>query len=75
MKIKLIVFALLISGTFPSLAHVKDKGLLSQLTDSVKHPAFDKVHSILITKGNKLVYEQYFNGYGKDKQLITLKYS
>jgi CubicO group peptidase (beta-lactamase class C family) len=66
MKIKLIVFTLLISGTFPSLAQVKDKDLLSQLTDSVKHPAFDKVHSILITKGNNLVYEQYFNGYGKD---------
>lgn len=66
MKIKLVVFALLLSATFQSVAQMKDKDLLSQLTDSVKHPAFSGVHSILIAKGNNLVYKQYFNGYGKD---------
>ncbi|RQO70593.1 hypothetical protein DBR43_21575 [Pedobacter sp. KBW06] len=66
MKVKLIVFALLISGTFKSFAQVKSKDLLSQLTDSVKHPAFSGVHSILIVKGKDLLYEQYFNGYARD---------
>lgn len=66
MKIKFIVFALLISGTFKSFAQAKHKDLLSQLTDSVKHSEFNGVHSILIARGNDLVYEQYFNGYGKD---------
>lgn len=70
MKIKLIVFALLISATVKSVAQVKNKDLLSQLTDSVKHPAFSGVHSILIARSSFKSITSLLMGIAVDKGFI-----
>lgn len=40
--------------------------LLKEMTDSISHSHYPGIHSVLISKNNQLVYEQYFNGYTQD---------
>jgi CubicO group peptidase (beta-lactamase class C family)/pimeloyl-ACP methyl ester carboxylesterase len=47
-------------------AHIKDVGMnetvIMSLTDSIRYGNYPNIHSILIFKDNKLVYENYFPG-------------
>ncbi len=36
------------------------------MTTAITHNEYTGIHSILISKGNNLVYEHYFNGYDRD---------
>ncbi len=44
----------------------KEHSILDQMTDSIKNNHYSKIHSVLISKDNQLLYEHYFNGYTKD---------
>ena len=44
----------------------QQKALLDSLTNVIEHNIYPNIHSILISKGNKLIYEQYYNGFEKD---------
>jgi CubicO group peptidase (beta-lactamase class C family) len=41
-------------------------GLLDSMTLAVDNNVYSNIHSILISKSGKLVYEHYFNGWNKD---------
>lgn len=43
-----------------------DNFLLSEMTDSIKRNHYPGIHSVLISRDNQLVYEQYFNGFKRD---------
>ena len=43
-----------------------DEFLLNKMVERIKDNTFKNVHSTLIVKNGKLVYEKYFNGYNKD---------
>jgi CubicO group peptidase (beta-lactamase class C family) len=40
-----------------------DSALLQQMVDSISHGRFGKVHSVLIARNGKLVFEKYFEGF------------
>lgn len=40
-----------------------DSQSIEQMTEDIKHNNFINVHSVLISRNNKLVYEEYFNGF------------
>lgn len=41
-------------------------GLLGAMTTAIENNTYTDIHSILISKGGELVYEHYFNGWGRD---------
>ena len=41
-------------------------GLLDDMTAAIENNIYTGVHSVLISKGGKLVYEHYFNGWERD---------
>lgn len=43
-----------------------DQALLSKMVESIVAGSYPNVHSILILKDNKLVFEEYFYEYGRD---------
>jgi len=49
--------------TSPLAAAQLDAGILQVLVDSINAGALTNTHSVLIARGGKLVYEQYFQGY------------
>lgn len=51
-------------------ASIKESGLdlalLSSMVDKIVSGTYSNIHSVLIAKGNKLVFEEYFYDYGRD---------
>ena len=43
-----------------------DSLTLTQMTNDINDNKYINIHSVLISRYNKLVYEEYFNGYTKD---------
>jgi CubicO group peptidase (beta-lactamase class C family) len=43
-----------------------DKEKIAELTKKIEDRTFNGIHSLLIVKDNKLVYEKYFNGFNAD---------
>jgi CubicO group peptidase (beta-lactamase class C family) len=43
-----------------------NEDLLSQLTADIVSDTYGEIHSLLIIRNDKLVYEQYFEGYGRE---------
>jgi CubicO group peptidase (beta-lactamase class C family) len=43
-----------------------DKELISYMADNIKSFRYVAIHSVLILRNNKLVFEEYFNGYNKN---------
>jgi len=41
--------------------------LIEKMVDDIDSNLFEAIHSVLIIKDNKLVFEEYFGGYNKDK--------
>ncbi len=50
-----------------------NKALIVQMTNQINLDAFKNIHSVVIVKNNKLVYEHYFNGY--DREMLHNLYS
>lgn len=46
--------------------HKPENILLQEMTDSITSNHYSKIHSVLISKNNQLVYEKYFNDYNRD---------
>lgn len=44
-----------------------DSSLIAEMTDAVTNGEYVNIHSVLIARGGKLVYEEYFNGEARDK--------
>lgn len=42
------------------------KDLIVQMTNQINMDVYKNIHSVVIIKNNKLVYENYFNGYDRD---------
>ena len=42
------------------------KSLLDQMTNSILNNQYSGIHSVIISKNNELVYEQYFNDFNRD---------
>lgn len=67
---KLILILFLLPATYQvhsqSLIEKKNRLLLDSLTAAATGNSYSDIHSILISKDGKLVYEQYFNGWNKD---------
>lgn len=54
---------------FIQTASLKEVGLdpsLLGFMDSINNGAYEHIHSIIITKNKKLVFEEYFHGYDRD---------
>lgn len=49
------------------------KEIIVQLTNQINIDYFKNIHSLVIVKNNKLVYENYFNGY--DREMLHNLYS
>ncbi len=49
------------------------KELMVQMTNQLNMDAYKNIHSVVIVKNNKLVYENYFNGY--DREMLHNLYS
>jgi CubicO group peptidase (beta-lactamase class C family) len=47
-------------------AKINQDSLLLQMTGAIEQGQYPKVHSVLIFKGDKPVYEHYFNGFNRD---------
>ena len=66
---KFIIILFFLSATYhvnsQSLNGKKDS-LLDSMTTAVTGNSYSDIHSILISKDGKLIYEQYFNGWNKD---------
>ncbi|RAJ34360.1 serine hydrolase domain-containing protein [Pedobacter cryoconitis] len=45
---------------------IKDDSLLAQMTSAIEQGQYPKVHSISVFKGDKPVYEHFFNGFNPD---------
>jgi CubicO group peptidase (beta-lactamase class C family) len=43
-----------------------DKELISYMVDNIKSFRYIYIHSVLILRNNKLVFEEYFNGYNRN---------
>lgn len=46
--------------------NMKQRSLLDSMTAAIEKNDYTNIHSILISKGGKLVYEHYFNGWKRD---------
>lgn len=44
----------------------RQQALFDSLTKAIEHNVYPNIHSVLISKGNNLIYEQYFKGFKKD---------
>jgi len=70
-QIKKAIFLLLLAtsdcytGSCQSLNNTQ-RGLLDSLTAAVNTNRYTGINSILISRGGKLLYEQYFNGWTRD---------
>lgn len=66
---KLIIILFLLSANYQvssqSLSEKRGR-LLDSMTKAVTGNSYADIHSILIAKDGKLMYEQYFNGWNKD---------
>ncbi|WP_306350234.1 serine hydrolase domain-containing protein [Flavobacterium sp. '19STA2R22 D10 B1'] len=64
----LIILCILLYNSFciaQSTVKPQDTSLL-EMTKAINNGYYPKVHSVLIAKGNQLLYENYFNGYTND---------
>lgn len=59
-------FLTLIFFFLSNWAHAQTHALLDSMTHTIAKQEYTGIHSILISKGGKLVYEHYFNGYTAD---------
>jgi len=67
MKTAIIFYSLLFITTLHTLGQTKkDRDLLKQMTDSIEDHHFPGIHSVLIFKGDQLIYSHYFNGFSVD---------
>ena len=44
----------------------RNTGLLDSMTTAIENNTYTGIHSVLISKGDKLIYEHYFNGWTRD---------
>ena len=44
----------------------KQPGKLEEMTTQIENNSYPNVHSVLISRGDSLLYEHYFNGYNRD---------
>ncbi|WP_428229552.1 serine hydrolase domain-containing protein [Flavobacterium sp.] len=61
-----VLLLLNIFGISAQIQHKAQDPLLHQMTDSISGKHYTGIHSVLISKNNQLVYEEYFNGYKRD---------
>ncbi|WP_316835642.1 serine hydrolase [Pedobacter nutrimenti] len=69
MKINFFACILFLISSFNSSAqnpHHTADSLLRQMTDSITKHHYAGIRSLLIAKNNQVVYEQYFDGVGRD---------
>lgn len=64
MKIRALLLLSVLSVT--AFAQRKQDALLNQMTKSIETNHYSGVHSVLITQGDHLDYERYFNGFNRD---------
>lgn len=64
MKNRIFIFLLMLP-CFSLLAQGRTE-LLQAMTDSCRLDRYPGIHSILIARGDSIVYEQYFNGFNRD---------
>lgn len=65
-KFIIILFFLPVTYATAQSPKANTSALLDSLTAVVSENSYSDVHSILITKDGKLMYEKYFNGWHKD---------
>ncbi|GAA3960799.1 serine hydrolase domain-containing protein [Mucilaginibacter dorajii] len=51
---------------FNGVANAQTSASLDSMTRAIERQGYTNIHSVLIAKGNKLVYEHYFNGFNAD---------
>jgi len=61
-----LLLLLFISCNSTEKEHVQNKNLLDQLFESLEQGDYPATNAILISQQDSLLYERYFNGYGKD---------
>lgn len=67
MKNTYFFYILLLLNTFNITGQTEYKdSILREMTDSISSNHYPGVHSVLISRDQQLVYEQYFNGYRRD---------
>ena len=47
-------------------ASVRQDSLLAHMQAAIEKDSYTGIHSVLIAKGDRLIYEHYFNGFGRD---------
>ena len=63
------LFILFFLGKYSAGAQPLDQyqqGLLDSMTAAIESNSYTGIHSVLISRGGKLAYERYFNGWGRD---------
>jgi len=70
-QMKNVTFLLFLIGgmhymCFCQTLNIRQNGPLDSLTAAVETNKYSNINSILISKGGKLIYEQYFNGWTRD---------
>lgn len=63
---KLIVFFLIIFSGLKAQNKTMESPLLIKMTDDVNHQVYRGMNSIIISRGNNVLYERYFNGFTRD---------
>ncbi|QGK74009.1 serine hydrolase [Flavobacterium sp. SLB02] len=69
MKNSCLFYILLFINIFGISGQTENKihdSLLRQMTDSISGNHYKAIHSVLISRNDQVVYEQYFNGYKRD---------
>jgi len=65
--LKILIFTLVIfAGSYEAFSQIKPKTLLDSLTSAIEKQEYTGIHSVLVSKGGKMVYEHYFNGFSAD---------
>src|SRR5579859_6732718 len=64
MKLKNIPLTLLLTALLSFHAHAQtNSNLLTEMTKAIGTGAYTGIHSVLISKNSRTVYENYFNGF------------
>jgi CubicO group peptidase (beta-lactamase class C family) len=64
---RLIKYFSLVLGTLIfTNTHAQTQALLDSMTRAINKQEYTGIHSVLISKGDKLLYEHYFNGFAAD---------
>lgn len=65
---KLLLFAILTLTVINSQAQQAHKALIQELKEKVADKTYPKIDAIVVEQDNKIVMEEYFNGFTKDSQ-------